>query len=359
VIFFVAFISAALLSFIFTFGVKKVALRFSIIDLPSEKRKIHTKPTPLLGGVGIFLSFASVVLLVTFFTDDLLGGYLLPKHILGILFASTVLIVGGILDDKYSLRPRYQFLFPLVSAIIVIVSGIGISYISNPFGTAFDLETIKVHLFTINSLPYFFVLLADLFTILWLLGMTYTTKILDGLDGLVSGLTVIAGVVLFFLSMKEQIMQPETALLSLILAGSFFGFLFWNFYPAKIFLGEGGSTFAGFMIGTLSIISGGKLATALLIMSIPIIDLTFVLIERIWKKQSPVKTADTKHLHFRLKALGLSTRSIVLIIYSVSAILGVIALTFEGKTKIILFALFGVLIFCSLIFIARKTKKVA
>jgi UDP-GlcNAc:undecaprenyl-phosphate GlcNAc-1-phosphate transferase len=197
------------------------------------------------------------------------------------------------------------------------------------------LNQFKFKIFEYHSIPYYLILLADLFTIVWLLGMTYTTKFLDGLDGLVAGISVIASVTLFFLSLQPNVMQPETALICIILGGASLGFLFWNFHPAKIFLGEGGSTFIGFMLGTLAIISGGKIATALLILGIPILDVLWVILRRIINRKSPFRTADRKHLHFRLLDLGLSHRGAVLFLYFISLTFSVVALLFQGKEKVL------------------------
>lgn len=353
-IYFLGFLSAFFCAIVATYLVRRLAIKNKAVDYPGVKRKIHQKPTPLLGGLGVFFSFVVVVLIFTFFSNRILGGYLLLKHILGLIIAGTVLMLGGYLDDKYNLKPSRQIIFPILAALVVILSGVGVSYISNPFGETFNLSQIKIEVIKIGSLPYHFVLLADLFTFFWLLGLMYTTKILDGLDGLVSGLTVIASLALFFLSLKKEVMQPETALLAIILAGAFFGFLLLNFYPAKIFLGEGGSTYAGFMIGVLAILSGAKLATTLLIMSIPILDLAFVILERLFRKELPLRTADAKHLHFRLLNLGLSKRKTVLLYYCLAVLLASISLFSKTRSKILFLAVFGLLIFLILLYLARK-----
>lgn len=333
--FILPFIISFVITLLFTYLIKKVALKLSIVDRPFLRRKIHKKNIPLLGGVGLFLGFFVTLFYYSYFTDQMFGGYMLPKHIIGIMIAGLILIIGGILDDKYNLTPIKQIIWPVLACVVVIASGIGIDFISNPLGEAFQLDQFQYKVLEYNSTPYFIILLADLFTIIWLLGMTYTTKFLDGLDGLVSGISVIASVVLFFLSIQENIMQPETALICIILGGASLGFLFWNFQPAKIFLGEGGSTFIGFMLGTLAIISGGKIATALLILGIPILDVMWVILRRILNKKSPFKSADRKHLHFRLLDLGLSHRGAVLFLYFVSLTFGVLALLLQGKEKIL------------------------
>lgn len=354
--YFFAFLISVLIAYGATFFVKKLALRFDIVDHPHDIRKHHSVSTPLLGGIGVFVAIAVSLFVVDAFFFDLFSGYLQLKHVIGLLTAAGLLVFGGYLDDRYDLKPWQQILFPLIASIVVIISGIGIEYISNPFGTEIDLTQYSFQLFVIGEIPYHFVLFADIFTVIWLMGMTYATKTFDGVDGLVSGVVVISSMVLLGLSLSEVVMQPETALLAAILGGAFFGFLIWNFPQAKIFLGEGGSTLAGFMIGLLAIISGGKLATALLIMSIPIIDLAFVIFERMLKKQSPFKHADRKHIHMRLIDRGWSVRSVLLFMYVLVVFLGIISIQFEGRLKIILLGVFVLLFICFLMWISGKFK---
>jgi UDP-GlcNAc:undecaprenyl-phosphate GlcNAc-1-phosphate transferase len=224
----VPFVVALGISLLLTFVVGKLARRFEVVDRPETfpDRKIQKAPVPLLGGLAIFLSVLITAGYYALFTDRLLGGYLLPKHLVGMLLAGILIMIGGFLDDKYNLKPQRQIIWPIMAAVVVIISGIGIDYVTNPLGGTINLDTLKIELFTWGGLPYYFVVLADLFAFVWLLGMMYTTKFLDGLDGLVSGITTIGAVVLFLLSLNKEVAQPETALLAVILAGTFFGFLF-------------------------------------------------------------------------------------------------------------------------------------
>ena len=244
-------------------------------------------------------------------------------------------MLGGVWDDKVSLSPNRQFIFPLLASVIVVAAGIGISYITNPFSGVIDLVQWQWTVLQWQDVPYHLTLWADVFTVVWLLGTTYTTKLLDGVDGLVAGVLCIGGVIIFFLSISAQVAQPETGTLALIIAGAAFGFLLWNFSPAKIYLGEGGSLLAGFMLGVLAILSGGKIATALLILGLPIIDLLWVIIRR-WfiEKRSPF-LADTSHLHFQLRAAGLSERTIALLFYLITTLFGVSTLIVSGVAKLI------------------------
>ncbi|OGY42912.1 MAG: hypothetical protein A2Y67_03520 [Candidatus Buchananbacteria bacterium RBG_13_39_9] len=330
----IAFAISFLLSIILTLAVRQIAIRFKIFDLPNAERKIHQTPIPLLGGIAVFLSFALALLLLTYGTNWIIGGFILPKHIWGIISAGLVLIIGGALDDIYNLKPKFQIIFPVIAALIIISFGIGISHVRNPFGGIISFLNWQFILFWFQGIPYKITLFADLFTLIWLMGMMHTTKLLDGLDGLVSGITAIASLIIFAVSLNKIVAQPNTALMALILAGAFAGFLIFNWHPAKIFLGESGSLFAGLMIGVLAIISGSKVATTLLIMGIPILDVLWIIIRRIFKRKK-VSIGDSKHLHFRLLDVGFSQRQAVLFLYSLTALFGLAALFLQTFGKLI------------------------
>ncbi|MFH1171315.1 MAG: MraY family glycosyltransferase [bacterium] len=336
-------LGAFALSCFLTIIVRRFAFRHRIVDCPEQapERKIHDRPVALLGGLapyGAFLCTIALILLLQ--PTALLGGYLLPKHLLGILLAGLLLMIGGFRDDRRSRSPVSQLLWPITAAALIIASGIGIDYLSNPFGAPISLTHWQWTVFTVGDTPYHLVLLADLFTFAWLMLSMYTTKLLDGLDGLVSGISVVGMIILFILSMSRTVGQPETALIALVGAASFLGFLLFNFHPASIFLGEGGALWAGFLLGTLAILSGGKIATALLILGIPMLDVVWVVIRRIVEGRNPLKYADRKHLHFRLLDVGLSHRQAVCALYVCSAVFGSATLFTQGKAKVL--ALLGV-----------------
>ena len=342
----IAFAAALALSVFFTLIIKRWARNQNIVDRPQADRKIHKEPVPLLGGSAIFFSFLAVSACYVFFSDFVIGKYISMQAIFGIWLGGAIIMIGGFLDDKKSFSPFKQIIWPVVAIIIVILAGIKINYITNPFGGVIDLSQIS--------------LAAIILSFFWMLGMSYTTKILDGLDGLVSGITLIGAIAIFIVSMFiGPAILPEVGILSIIFAGAVSGFLFFNWHRASIFLGEGGSIYCGFMLGLLAIITDGKIAITLLVMGIPIIDLLFVIIKRIIKKESPFSHSDKKHLHFQLLDFGLSHRQAVIFLYVLTLFLAALGLFFKsmGRFLVLLTLLAGVIILSAVYIFAFKKQK--
>lgn len=355
-IFLIFFLASFALSLILTPFIRWIAIKFNILDRPeTSKRKIHSKAIPLMGGVAIFLSFFIVLLVAKYFS--LLPG-LVPsnKNLIGIIVAASLLMIGGFLDDKYHLSPIQQFIWPVLACLAIIISGIGITFINNPFGPGYlHFDTIKIEILRLNGVPYYFTPLSDILTFLWLLLLMYSTKLLDGLDGLVSGITVIGALSIAALCLFTQFYQPDVAAMALILAGAFSGFLVFNFHPAKIFLGEGGSLLAGFFLGVLAIISGSKFATTFLILGLAILDLISVIFQRFFEKHHSIFSSDKKHLHFRLLEAGFSHRSAVIFYWSIALVFGVVSLFLRTQGKII--ALLVLIVFGSFLINFLSHKK--
>ncbi len=320
-----AFILALVLSLILTPLIKRVAIHWGIIDKPDFVRKIHQKPMPLLGGVVVFIAFFAS-LFINY--PHLVSGNLELRHWLGFFIGGLILIIGGTLDDKYNFSPKKQIIFPLLAVVAVLLGGVEITKISNPFGGFLNISW-----------------LSPIFIFVWLLGMMYTTKLLDGVDGLVSGVSAIGALIIFLFTLTTKYYQPDIALASLVLAGAILGFLVYNWNPASIFLGEGGSLFLGFSLGVLAIISGGKIAVALLVMGIPILDVAWTIIRRLLSGKNPFKTADKKHLHHRLLALGLNQKQTVLVFYFLSATFGLSGLFLQSQGKFLALVVIVVLMF--------------
>jgi UDP-GlcNAc:undecaprenyl-phosphate GlcNAc-1-phosphate transferase len=339
-IYFFYFLLACLLALVFTPWVKTLAGKLKILDVPQAPRKTHQRVTPLLGGLAVYLSFLAGLGVYLFFGEA--DFRVVPiKFFLGIIFGGLVLVLGGAIDDKYNLPPKILWLFPALASLIVIWSGIGvgIKFISNPFGPAISLDYILL------GLP-----LSAIFVWVWMMGMIFTTKLLDGLDGLAAGIALIGGLTMFALSLGPKINQPITASLAIIFSGALLGYLFFAFNPASIFLGEGGSTFLGFILGVLAIISGAKIATALLVMGIPILDVAWVIVKRLWYHKSPF-SGDRQHLHFKLLDIGLTQRQAVLVLYAISAVFGGTAVFLQSMGKLIALGL----LLCVMISIALIT----
>ncbi len=331
------FIATLLLAAMLTFLVMKLAAKLGITDKPDADRKIHGRAVPLLGGLAIFAAF---FVILYFVHDKLLTGNLEPRHWLGFFIGAGFLMIGGFLDDKYNLKPSWQIIWPVLAVVSVIAGGVEIEKITNPLGGFIYLGAGST------------VLIAA-----WLLGMMYTTKLLDGLDGLVSGLTAIGSLVIFLFTMSPKYYQPDIGLAALILAASSLGFLIFNWHPAKIFLGEGGSLFLGYAMGVLSIISGGKIAIALLVMGIPALDVAWTILRRLAAGKNPFRFADRKHLHFRLLNLGLSVRKSVLVFYFISVIFGLAALFLQSRGKVLALAALLVIMILVVMFFAYLDRK--
>ncbi|MBI5022924.1 MAG: undecaprenyl/decaprenyl-phosphate alpha-N-acetylglucosaminyl 1-phosphate transferase [Candidatus Magasanikbacteria bacterium] len=321
-----------------TFGVRWLAKKWQIVDAPTE-RKVHCRPVPLLGGLAIFVSFFIVLGLAKFFTPYL-NGNLANRQLMALFLGSVILMVGGFLDDKYNLKPRWQIIFPILAAMAVLWGGVNLKEITNPWG-----GTVALNFWHWGA----FVPLTQLLVFGWLMGMMYTTKLLDGLDGLAAGLTAIGSMMIFFLANSQKFYQPDIALIALIFAAANLGFLIFNFYPAKIFLGEGGSLMSGFILGFLAIAAGGKIATTLLVMGIAALDILMVIARRVYRGQ-PFWQADSWHLHYRLLALGFSQRQVVLFFYCLAAGFGILTLFLQSRGKVLalfLLVIIGVLISAS------------
>jgi len=347
------FFLSLLISYFLALVAKKLSFKLKILDYPDEERKIHDKPIPLLGGWAIYLSFSLLTLLfVIFFPDLILTHNINLLQVTGIIIAGLILMVSGTFDDKYNLNAWQQLILTILACLVIVFSGTTIKFITRPGGGIIDLSGSQI-----NFLGQELYLMGSVLTFLWLLIITNTTKLLDGLDGLASGITGIGMIILFIVSLFWDAPNSGTSILILMLAGSIFGFLILNFYPAKIFLGNGGSTFLGLAIGVMAIISGAKIATALLVMGLPLLDMVWVIIQRLGKGESPFKHADRKHLHFRLLSLGLSKKQTVLILYLISLFFGAIAL-FQGTigklTTLVVLVLFIITVFSFTYFKSKK-----
>lgn len=302
--------------------VSACAARLGVLDRPGEARKIHARPMPLLGGLAIYATIAGFVVYLLMTSTALTSGEITTIHYVGFLVGGLILMIGGYLDDRYRLPPRLSIIAPVLAAVAAVAFGIQVEKLTNPFGGVIYLAAWQ----------------SDILVFVWLLVVMFTTKFLDGLDGLATGVSAIGTLMVMLLALTVAYFQPDVAVLSAVALGALLGFLVWNFNPAQIFLGEGGSTFVGYLLGTLAVISGGKLATALLVLAIPLLDVIWVIARRIAHGGFAAATkGDKKHLHHRLLDLGWSQRRIVLAYYALAAAFGVLTLFLQSREK--LFAL--------------------
>ncbi len=311
--------------------VKKFALWIGATDNPNH-RKVHSKVMPRLGGLAIFLAFAAVVtyMLISDHFLSITGQQDSTMIVLGFLLGGAIIVLVGALDDKYELSPKWKMLGQIVAAAVVVSFGIRIEGIELPF-----LDT-YLHIGWL-SIPL---------TMFWIVAITNAVNLIDGLDGLAAGVSAIAVTTIMVLSIFMG--NVLVFMLCAILLGSIIGFLFFNFYPAKIFMGDTGALFLGFMLASLSVLGYKQAAFVsfvipFLILGVPLSDTLFAIIRRRLNKQ-PISVADKSHLHHCLLRLGLSHRNAVLVIYAIAAFFGIIAVIFSQVSLWATIALFAVLI---------------
>ncbi|MBD3251606.1 hypothetical protein GF380_04110, partial [Candidatus Uhrbacteria bacterium] len=299
-------LGSVVLSAVFSILIRWVANRTAIVDEPTGGRKIHEKRTALLGGVATGLTIITGLAFLTYFVR---GDDLNHVQVIGFIIAIMVLLIGGILDDAFDLPPWLQILSPIIASIVIVLSGSGIIQVTDPLNPgAISLVWNQWEVLGLTlSWP------SDLLTIIWLLVVTYAMKFLDGIDGLVTGLTIIGALLIASLAGSDAYFQPVIAMMALIVAGAHLGFLPFN-KTGSIFLGESGSVIAGFSLGVLAIISGAKVAIASAALAVPLVDIVIVVIGRLVRGQSPFK-GDRTHLHHRLLQAGLSRRGAVRLIW--------------------------------------------
>lgn len=331
---------AFVLSVVGTYGVLRLAMRFGIVDAPDGEKKRHGRVVPLLGGIGPYLSIAICVLALLASSTVLTSGAITVRHYVGVLLGGLILMIGGALDDRYTLPPRVSFLAPLLAAVMVIACGVEVSKLTNPFGGVLLLSS------TVSAVLVF----------VWLLACMYAMKLLDGIDGLTTSVGSVGAFMVMMLSLTQAYFQPDVAMLAAVCLSALLGFLVWNLPPARMFLGEGGSTFVGFFIGILAVISGGKLAVAVLCLGLPIMDVVIVALGR-WYRHGwrAVVKGDRTHLHHRLKMLGWSDRRIVGMYTAVALAFGGSALFLQSGQKLLVFALLAVCVVIAAVSLVSRT----
>ncbi|MBI4004711.1 undecaprenyl/decaprenyl-phosphate alpha-N-acetylglucosaminyl 1-phosphate transferase [Candidatus Roizmanbacteria bacterium] len=338
------------ISFFLTPLVIILARRFGLVtDSKKRSHPAHTHEgiVPRGGGIPVYVSLLLCSLLFL----------PLNKIIIGILIASFLLVIVGVLDDLLDLSPYSRFVANLIISIIVISFGLGIPYISNPFGDAIRLDQWQ---FSFDVLGQRNILVfADVVAVVWLTWIMNMVNWSKGVDGQLPGFVSITAIFLGLLAQRftaHDISIQAVTLLSFITAGAYLGFLPFNFYPQKIMPGYGGGALAGFLLGILSILSFGKVGTALLILAIPMIDAVYTIIRRIRHKHSPFR-ADWGHFHHKLLEIHWGKRRIAVFYWLVSFILGIVSLYLQGIEKLLAFVTIGIMLLVFILIIERIKKE--
>ncbi len=349
-IYLLVFVAAAGTALALTPLTGRLASRWGIVAEPGGRRR-HSGVVPKLGGVAILLAWlVGVVLVYWLMPPDNPADAL---RLRGVLLGSILVVGGGLLDDWLDLRPAYQFLIQFSGALVAISHTIFIEVFSNPLPSDWLwADSIFSVLFRVEGdLIWIWRPLALLFTVFWVMGMINAVNFLDGLDGLAAGVCLIAAAL--FTWHGYSLGQTTVPLFSLALAGALLGFLFYNFAPARIFLGATGAYLLGYQMATLSIISPAKFSTALLVLAVPIIDVAWQIVSRMRRGRNPFQ-GDRGHLHFRLSDRGYSTRSIVLGYYGVAIAFGLVAVLVASPTlKLVMLAALALAVVALLMRLSR------
>lgn len=305
-----AFVAAAIIAFASTPAVRVFAAKIGAMDVPKDERRMHKKPVPRLGGLAIFFGFLFAVLL---FCE-------IDYELRGILLGAVVVVFVGVVDDVVQLPAAAKLIGQIAAALVPVLHGVQMEMLTN-FNVFSDKPYIALGMF---SIPV---------TILWIVGITNAVNLIDGLDGLACGVSFIASFSLLLIALLAS--EPAIAAVMAALAGACMGFLPYNFNPARIFMGDTGAMFLGYILATISIQGLFKFYTIIsfavpfLILALPIFDTAFAILRRLLKGKSPM-SPDRGHLHHRLIDMGFTQKQTVAILYSVSGLLGLSAVVLTG-----------------------------
>ena len=303
-----AFVIAAGVALFVTPGVIFLAKKTGAMDAP-DPRKVHKRPIPRIGGLGIYLAFMASMLTVLSFVE------VSPEvlfELKGLMVGGTLIVVLGLIDDYTNLPAKVKLVGQIIAAAVLVLGfDVRIDFITDPFGDYLFLEWLAVPA-----------------TLFWIVGLTNTVNLIDGLDGLAAGVAAIASITIFLVAMQDGV--AFVAVFTAAIAGAAIGFLYYNFNPAKIFMGDSGSMFLGYMLAGISVVGAVKSAATIalivpiLALGLPILDTTFAIIRR-YRGGVPIFKPDKGHLHHRLLDLGFTQRQAVLLMYVISALLGLSA----------------------------------
>lgn len=285
----------------------RVAPKIGAMDIPKDDRRVHKKPMPRFGGIAIYVGIMAA--LAIFAVED--------KGIVSIMVGCTLIYILGLVDDLKNLRPLVKFAGQLACAAVVYAMGVRIQFITNYFGP--------------GNMAFGDVACC-IITILWIVAITNAVNLIDGLDGLAAGISAISALCIGYVAYIHGQYVPTLAMMAV--AGAALGFLPYNFHPARIFMGDSGSELLGFSIAAISILGTVKSATIVvvvipaLVLGLPIFDTLMAIIRRISKRQS-IGTGDKEHLHHRIMRAGFGQKRAVMIMYSISGIMGIVAVLYS------------------------------
>ncbi len=323
--FFLPLAVSIIVSLVITPIATRLAKKIGVMDVPKDERRVHKVPLPRLGGLAIYTSLVISTLLFVELTNT----------IIVVLLGATVIFLTGMLDDIINISPKQKIFGQFVATTLVIIAGIRIEFFDNiPF-----IE---------NNVISFGIVASIIVTYFWMIGVTNAVNIIDGLDGLASGITIIASFVFAFISYKLG--NHTVVIMNLIMAGACIGFLPYNFNPSSIILGDCGSLLLGFMLANISVVGtlkGAALAVytvPLFVLGFPIFDTGFAMVRR-WYNKKPIMEADKGHIHHRLLSLGFGQRKTVMVLYMIGASLGLVGLFIYDQKYLIATGIAGVALY--------------
>ncbi|MDP1833550.1 MAG: MraY family glycosyltransferase [Candidatus Moranbacteria bacterium] len=331
------FATAFIITVLLVLALKSIAKKINWTER-SSSRHIHQGDVFRIGGIAMIIAFN----LAIWSNQDLF----ITTQLYGVMAASLVILAVGVWDDLREVFWKTQLFYQVAVAILVFILGLRIYNIVNPL-------TGSVLNFNVGSVGIIF---SIFLVVLWIVVMINSMNWLDGIDGLSGGVSFICAITIFILSLQPEVNQPPVAILAVILSGVILGFVFFNFHPSFVLAGTSGSMFMGFALAALAIFSGTKIATAILVLSLPIIDFVWVIGERIRNKKS-VFMADKNHLHHKLLELGWSQRKIALHFYGVTALIAIVALNTRAIGKSITLAVTFIIIASAIILINKKLAR--
>ncbi|MDO8551477.1 MAG: MraY family glycosyltransferase [bacterium] len=343
------FLVSLVIAFLCTPLAIKIGWKFKLIDDPKthiHPKVTHSYPVPRGGGLPIIISL--IVTSLLFLPID--------KYLIGILAGAILATVVGIGDDRLNLNPYFRLFSCFLTASVVVGAGIGISFISNPFGGLIDLSGPKI-VFSLFGVERTVWLLSSLFAVFWIAWCMNFIGWSGGVEGQLPGFVAISAITIGFLSLRfsADITQWPVIILAAITAGAYLGFLPFNFYPQKIMPGYSGKSLAGFLLATLSILATTKVGTLMVVLGIPLIDSLYALFRRLSTRHSPV-WGDRGHLHHRLLDLGWSKRKVAIFYWLMSAFLGIMALNLNSRQKFYTMIMLALIIGGIFIWLSYFTK---